>query len=297
MRKYLYSIVIATLILISSTVVNAANEVYYINKNNIEMTEQEYNTLLALGFTERHINKMEEQEFLANKDLDATLIDRQTKYIKTTTAMRNGIKIVTSKEMTKDEYLEELQSHKDPYRGPAGNYYDGVIDNSMYTMTVNISNVGNLYMRYMNNVEWDVMPTDKYYDVIGIGIESNKVQMATGIIFEEEWITTGGINGGDETCTPKETNTGALAIFKLPNSSIQTLYMSAYFNVMKKANVGTITSLYATGDYAHAISNVTPSNLLSHISINGSVGIMIDSTYNSSYLGISAVSASFIGTW
>jgi len=299
MKKYLYSIVLATLILMSTTVVNAANEVYYKNRKNIEMTETEYNNLLALGFTERHIEGMNEEEFLANKDLDATLLSSSKKYIKTTTAMRNGIKVTTYREITEEEAMEEkkLQSQNVPNRGPAGNYYDGVYSNSVFAMTVNISSVGSTYMRFMNNAEWIVMPSDRYNDVIGIGIESDKVQMSTGVIFEENWLTTGGSPGEDETCTPKETSTGGLAIFELPDVSIQTLYMTIYFNVMKKANVGTITSLYATGDYAHAISSVPASNLLSHISINYSAGLMIDGTYGGSFLSNPSVAASFQGTW
>lgn len=299
MKKYLYKIVLATLILMNAAVVNASNEVYYTNKNNIEMTEKEYKTLLELGFTTKHIEWMEESEFLANKDLEATRISSSKKYYKVTTALRNGIKTRTTKEITSEEAMNEvlLQSQKDPYRGPAGNYYDGVYSSSIFTMTVNITSIGNTYMRFMNNAEWLVMPTERYYDVIGIGIESNKVKIDDGVAFSEEWYTTNGVHHSTITCTPKETTTGGLVIFKLPDASIQSLYMSIYFNVMKKANVGTITSLYATGDYAHAYSNYTPSNLLSHISINHSTGLMIDGTYSGIFQDISAVSASFQGTW
>ena len=299
MKKYLYNLVLASLILMSTTVVKAANEVYYVNRYNIEMTEREYNNLLTLGFTDKYIDGMKEEEFIANKDLEATPISSSKKYFMTTTAMRNGIKVTTTREIAEEEAMREveLQSQRVPYRGPAGNYYDGVLSNSVFTMTVNITAIGSIYMRFMNNYEWLTMPTDRNYDVIGIGIEDNKVQMANSIVFNEQWYTTDGVHHTTEICTPKDTSTGGLAIFKLPNDSIQTLYMAGYFNVRKKANVGTITSLYATGDYAHAISSVTPSNLLSHVSINSSVGIMIDSTYGSSFLSNPAVSASFQGTW
>ncbi len=129
MKKYLYSIVLATLILMSTTVVNAANEVYHINRKNIEMTEREYNNLLTLGFTEKYIDEMEHEEFLANKDLEGTRLSTTKKYYKRTTVMRNGIKSFTTQEITEEEAIKEkeLQSQKVPYRGPAGNYYDGMI--------------------------------------------------------------------------------------------------------------------------------------------------------------------------
>ena len=299
MKKYLYSIVLATVILMSTTVVYAANEVYYINRNNIEMTEEEYNNLITLGFTEKYINGMNMEEFLANKDLEATPISSSVKYIKVTTTMRNGIKLTTSREITYEEAMQEveLQSQMIPNRGPAGNYYDGMVGNYVFEMTTNITGIGNTYMRFMNNAEWLVIPTDRYYDVIGIGMESDKVQFATGMVFKQEWVTTGGVHQNDQVCAPKYESTGGLAIFKLPEADIVSLDIMLYFNVMKQNNVGTITSLYATGDYAHATCNVAPSNLLSHISINVSAGLMIDSTYSSCYLDTPEAVASFIGTW
>lgn len=299
MKKYLYSIVLATLILMSTTVVNAANEVYHINRKNIEMTEKEYNNLLTLGFTEKYIDEMEHEEFLANKDLEGTRLSTTKKYYKRTTVMRNGIKSFTTQEITEEEAIKEkeLQSQKVPYRGPAGNYYDGMIGSYIFSMTTNITGIGNTYMRFMNNYEWYTAPSERYYDIIGIGIEQSKVQMATSIIFNEHWVTTDGNPGITQVCSPKYESTGGLAAFKLPEASVETLYMSLYFNVMKKPNVGTITELYAVGDYAHAICNISPSNLMSHVSIDASSGIMIDSTYNTCFISSSPAVASFIGTW
>ncbi len=299
MKKYLYNIVLATLILMSTTVVNAANEVYYINRNNIQMTEEEYNNLLSLGFTEKYIDVMDEQEFLDNKDIEATLLSTSTKYYKTTTTMRNGIKLTTTQEITEEEATieKELQSQGIPNRGPAGNYYDGVISTNTFAITTIISGIGNTYMRFTNNVEWFTIPSDRYYDIIGIGIEADKVQRATGIVFNQHWVRPNGESDHDDICAPKYVNTGSLAAFKLPEGSIQTYYMSAYFNVMKQPNVGTVTTLYAVGDYAHAINNVTPDNLMSHISISDSFGIMIDSTYGTSFVDLSPAVASFVGTW
>lgn len=299
MEKYLYKIVLATLILMSTTVVKAANEVYYVNRHNIEMTEREYNNLRTLGFTEKYIDGMEEEEFLANKDIEGTPISTSKKYIKTTTTMRNGIRVSTSREITYEEAMQEkeLQSQNVPNRGPAGNYYDGMVANYVFEMTTNITGIGNSYIRFMNNAEWLVIPSDRYYDVIGIGFESSKVQFATGMIFKEEWVTTGGVHHNDQVCTPKYESTGGLAIFKLPDPDIVSLDIALYFNVMKQNGAGTITSLYAVGDYAHAICNVSPNNLLSHISINDTSGIMIDSTYSSCYLNTQEAVASFIGTW
>ena len=296
MKKYLYKIVLATLILMSTTVVNAANEVYYVNKNSIEMAEEEYNNLQSLGFTEKYINRMEKEEFLANKDLDATLLSTSKKYVKVTTMMRNGIEITTSSEITEEEY-NELQENKVPNRGPSGNFYDGMVVVGSFTMTASIAAIGNIYMRYMNNVEWSSDLANKYHDIIGIGIEDTKVQRATIAILNEHWDATDGSSGSTQVCAPKYESTGSLAVFELPNVSVQHVDVAFYFNVIKQSNVGTITSLYAVGDYAHANNDITPNNLLSHISISSAYGITIDSTYSAYFTNMPEATASFIGTW
>ena len=296
MKKCLYNLVFATLILMNTTVVYASNEVYYINNNGIEISEEEYNNLLTLGFSDKYIAQMEEDEFLNNKDLEGTLLSKETKYIKMTTVMRNGIRNTIIEEITYEEAMI-LQSQSEHNRGPAGNYYDGLVGTSVFEMSTNITGIGNLYMRFMNNVEWLVIPSERYYDVIGIGMEGNKVQFATNMIFKQEWVTSGGVHQYDDVCAPKYDSNGGLVIFKLPEANITSLDIVLYFNVKKQNNVGTITSLYAVGDYAHAICNVSPNTLLSNISISAASGIMIDSPYSTCYQSTSEATASFIGTW
>ena len=298
MKKYLYSIVFATLILMSTTVVNASNEVYYTNKQNIEMTEKEYNNLLGLGFTENQIATMEEEEFIANKDIEGTILGEAKKYFKTTTYMRNGIKTMVRKEISYEEAMEakELLT-QNPSKGPSGNYYNGIFDDSVTTTTTRIIGINNTYMRFKVDNEWYSTPSERYYDIIGIGIESNKVQIATSILFRQNWTKADGTNGQDTTGYPKSINTGGLAIIKLPTGSITNLESTLYFNVSKKSGVGTITLLYAGGDYAHAISNVNPNTLINYLTASVTSGIIINGGYSTSYLEHSSAAASFVGTW
>lgn len=283
----------------STTVVNASNEVYYINNENVEMTEEEYNNLLDLGFTEKYISGMDQEEFLNNKDLEGTVMAEAKKYIRTTTTMRNGIKVTTREEITEEEAMhdKELQSQKILNRGPAGNYYDGISMTSTISVTTKIIGISNSYMRFMNNTEWLTIPTNRYYDVIGIGLESSKVQIASSLGFKEEWVTGNGTHSNTKVCAPSSTNTGGFAIFGLPSGSLQSLEATFYYNVSKKSGVGTITSLYATGDYAHALSNVSASSLMSHVSIGYSIGLLITSPYSYDYTSMTPATASFIGTW
>ena len=300
MKKYLYIIVCATLILISTTVVKASNEVYYTNKRNIQMTEQEYNNLLNLGFSDKDIARMDQEEFDLNKNLEGEILDEQVKYIRTTTYMQNGIKMRRIEEITREEAMheKELHSQNPLYRGPVGTYYNGLSYDSILEVTTRIVGISNTYMRYHTKTEWVIMPDERYHDIIGIGIESGKVEMATSVIFRESWTTDDEEDEYTEICIPKSTSTGGLAIFKLPEDDIIDLSAYLYFNVKKKTGVGTITSLYAAGDYAHGIcSNVNTTDLYNSVSVNASTGIVIGSTYDLCFAQQAAAIASFIGTW
>ena len=297
MKKYLYKLVIATLILISTTVVNASNEVYYTNRNDIDMTEEEYNNLLGLGFTERQIYDMDEDIYLQNKDIEGSVLASGEKYYKNTTVIRNGIRRNEVREITREEALAEKQSHNSPTRGPVGSYYDGISANYVLELRTKIIGINNTYMRYKIDSEWLVIPSERYYDIIGIGIEPNKVQIASTIVFKESWYTTSNVHGYDTTCYPKTESTGGSAIMQLPSGSLQTLDSYLYFNVSKKANVGTITELDMCGDYAHATASVDPNELFNHYHMYLVAGIDIDYPYDLNYDDMMEACASFVGTW
>ena len=298
MKKYLYKLVIATLILMSTTVVKASNEVYYTNSNNIDMTEKEYNNLLGLGFTERQIENMLEDEFLANKDIEGTVLAETEKYLLHTTVMRNGVKYTTVKEITEEEaYRVKEEQSQNPYRGPAaGNYYDGVIQALAIKVMNRIIGVSTTYMRYKTDAEWITMPSNRYHDLIGVGFESSKVQIASGIVFRENWLTTGYVSGYDTTGYPKSESTGGSAQIQLPSGSLLQLDSYLYFNVKKKAGVGTITTLNTCGDYAHATSYVNPSVILNNYDMS-LAGFDINSPYSILYDRQTTPCASFVGTW
>ena len=298
MKKYLYKIVIASLILMSTTVVKAANEVYYTNRNNIDMTENEYNNLLGLGFTEDQIKDMDENEYLANKDITGTVLAENEKYLLYATVMRNGVKHQITKEITEEEALEfKEQQSQNSYRGPAvGNYYDGVIQAFSIKVMNKIIGVNATYMRYKVDAEWLTMPSDRYHDILGVGFESNKVQMGSTIVFKQKWLTSGGTIGYDSTGYPKTETSGGSAQIQLPSGSLQQLDSYLYFNVRKQTGVGTITTLNTCGDYAHATSYVNPTVIYSYYDTT-IAGIDIFSPYGLLYNGQNTPCASFVGTW
>lgn len=282
----------------STTVVKASNEVYYTNGHNIEMTKNEYNNLLGLGFTEEQIQDMDENEFLQNKDIEGTILGEAEKYYKTTTVMQNGIKITHTDEITKEEALaeKEKQSQNQPTRGLVGSFYDGLSVTTVLDIRTKIIGVNNTYARYKVDAEWLVPPSERYHDIIGIGIESDKVEIASTIMFKETWLTTTYQSGEDTSCYPKTEATGGSAQMQLPSGFMQWIHSYLYFNVRKKAGVGTLTDLYMCGDYAHATTNVDPNTMYYLYSVSLG-GIDIDYPYDLDYSQQFPACASFVGTW
>ena len=189
-----------------------------------------------------------------------------------------------------------LQSQT-PTRGPVGNYYDGVFATSVIYLKTKIIGISNAYMRFKTDVEWLIMPSDRYNDIIGIGIESNKVLIASAIKFRQDWVTTNNTFGNDTVCAPKDESTGGSAVFTLPSGSLSELESYIYFNVTKQPNVGTITHLYNSGNYAHADGNVNINTIFNNYNVYHNAGIIVDSAYAYYYDTTTPVHALFEGTW
>jgi hypothetical protein len=297
LKKLLYTFLFAAFVLFSTTVVNASDEVYHINREGIQITQDEYNNLLNVGFTEKQIDRMDYQTFVENKDIEGTIVSRVGQYIKTSTVMRNGIQYHTSEILTEDEALEEVARRKEqPTRYASGDYYNGLAYDTYKYVATTIVNLGDDIMRYKADTTWLEMPSVRSYDILGIGMEADKVQLYTTIYFRQDWLTTGGTFGHSTSCYPKEQSTGASVMFKLPTGSLEQLESYAYYNVAKKTGVTEITSLTASGDYAHATTNVTDA-AFNYFSINYGTGLVISPPYHNSYDDMAISQAMFVGTW
>ena len=85
MFKKVYGFLFLVLLIPCLFIVNVkpVDALNYRNYYDVEMTHDEYETLINLGFTEDEIYYMTEDVFLRNKDADATLLTRSVKYYKT----------------------------------------------------------------------------------------------------------------------------------------------------------------------------------------------------------------------
>lgn len=292
MKKILYAL---ALVAFATTTVNA-KEAFYTNNNGIEITQQEYNNLKGLGFTEKQIAKMDSKTFNKKKDINANIVAQNAKHLIKISYLKNGIKKEKYEVVTEKEFNGRLMNPGASLQSVSGNYYNGMVITDIQAVVTTISNINDLFMQYRVDVYNYETPTKRSFDIYGIGIENNKVQVASAIECYQDWIYSNGTHGHNDACYPKTESTGGSAMFELPTGSLTDLETYISFYVAKLPTVGTIHFLEAVGDYAHAISTVTNA-VYNHYSVNIG-GINVYSPYSTSYDTINTPgSAGFTGTW
>ena len=253
-RKYFLFVMLG----ISSFLVNITNSSAHeiVNYNNIHMTQDEYSTLLNLGFTENQIYFMDQETYLNNKDLDATLISQTQRYYKTISPLYGNSYTV---EVSEEEY--DNSESQNQIKGTVNTYYKTVVSS--------ISQNGSKY-RYNVSTLWKNMPSTRSFDIIGIGYSNSNIYINSSVYFSFTYADHyGNYTTSTQYYNKKSTSTGGAAVYKLPSSSIASLSANLYYDVSKNTS-STITTLSICGDYAHAQSTVSQSNVSDYgIGISG----------------------------
>ena len=253
----------------------------YINYYGIEMTAEEYDNLVNLGFTSDEIYYMSEEIFEENKDFDSILEVQNEKYYKTVYTGLDGTSY--SSEIEKEEY--DNQSLITPR---------GTVTTEYKTMVSSLSRNSNNTFRYKVSVSWTNMPSTRSYDIIGIGFNdevyiSSLVNMVYYYCNSYNECTTSA-----QYYDKKTLSTGGSAVYKVPSGDLASLSSTLYYDVSKNTS-DTITELIMYGDYAHATSNVTPDLYKNH-TVNNS-GLQLYSSIISKYDAIPYAQSGWVGTW
>ena len=248
----------------------------FINYYGIEMTTDEYFTLLNLGFSADEIYYMLEETFEENKDLDATLVASSTKYYKTVVPMYG---LSYSVEVTPLEYF----NHGD------AQVLD-ILSTYYRTEVSTISQNGTKY-RYKISTSWLNWPSVASFDVTGIGFIDSVYISSPNVYFNFLYSD----NDGEHTSTVwydrKKTQYGGSVVYKMP-SNVTSLSSNLYFDVKKNTN-DTLTELEMCGDYAHAMTPVTQTQAANHTISSG--GIVHDPSVYSYYDAVPCCYASVSG--
>lgn len=262
----------------------------YKNYNNILITSEELENLRNLGFTEKQIEVMDEDEFEANKNLNGEVLNETSKYYKTITVYDN--KNVYSINNTKTnaiisysvEISESEYNNSNSQINPLG-LSNGYTNTEYKKMTTTIISVNNRY-RYKNTLEWKKMPTTRSYDIMGIGIDSTVSGISNTKYFKRIADMQNSNNCYYDTSSSgiwKLSGTGYGVTFKLPSDPagyvMKGLESYMYFEVQKLTSAKILT-LNAYGDYKHAQKTVDNS-FTSGLSI-GTGGINFDVSVSTS---------------
>ena len=285
MKKYF--IFLLVVIFMPFTVYGLSREkVFYVNSNGIEMTEQEYDNLLSVGFTEFQIKNMSLSEFNDNKDLHGQVEASVKKYYKTVTNTLTG-KVIESREASYDEFLREKEN---PTRDT------GFIMTSWIQMTNNIITISDYYKRYKADMFWMSMPPVRSFDTFAIGFNDYEIEIVSSVIPLTIVYTYS--DGTDVTQTAgysqKITSKGAGVSFKLPSEHIVGLSSYMYYNIGKITS-SEVTSLISCSDYVHANRTSTLARATDYtLDFFGIVrGVSMDGYYNYQ----NCAQASWEGSW
>ena len=141
------------------TIVNA-----YEYNQDIDMTEEEYENLVNLGFTDDEIYLMGEDEFFDNKDLIGEVVSTTTQYYAVITNLMTGDSMTV--DLTEEQYDTGIE-----IAVPRGNAF---IETTYKRMEMYITSINDKY-RFKVTLDWKVMPANRSIDIIAIGFHSTQV--------------------------------------------------------------------------------------------------------------------------
>lgn len=262
---------------------------YLYNNNGICINKIQYNNLINLGFTDFEIKNINIEEFNKNKELSGKVVSQVINYYQDDYYIDNGIIKTKETKITKEQYDSYYKNNN---AFSLKSLTPGYIETNMKKMSTTIISINNVY-RYKITLEWKSNPSVRSYDIIGIGMENNKVYYAGNRTFNQTYCTSSNSCKNSSAGIFKNQETGIAVAFDLPSGTFSQLSSYLYFDVGKK--IGTVTSMKAYGDYAHAIETTTSTEANSY-NINGS-GINLFLGVINKYDTITTSVAEWTGNW
>lgn len=270
-----------------------ARECYVVNNNGICISSEEYNNLTNLGFFDFEIMNMSEDIYNSNKDIVANGKTTKTTYVADTYYYVGNKVYTTSREVSEEEYNEILPLCEKSVgvRGVSSGYTETTgkrMDNTIIELSNNL--------RYKVTLRWKTMPVTRSYDIIGIGLDQDKVYASGNRTFSQTYCVTAMTCSSSSVADINNQQTGVGASFKLPSGSYVFMSSYLYYDVSKRNGVGTLTNTASYGDYAHATTNVSQGQARDNYAI-GYGGIGLYSNISSYYDHFNYATAYWSGNW
>lgn len=304
LKKIIYGTFMSFLVL---PIVSASTSPYFINDNNVEMTEQEYN-LIVDRYGENYTNIITQEDFDFDISHDVLSKSENTIYILDTTIYGPGDVEISSfsTEISKEEFDEINLTGKSQLEniellaGGAGDkiYYSTNTKQLSLVVYHYIAPVGQTYInsRIILNCLWMKAPKVRSFDVIAVRWEATNsyafnMTSATGkqsyYLANNDYESVSYSNGGTNS---KKFGKGVGISMNIVNDLDEGLNCSLTVNGTSTGK-GTLT---AYGSYQHATKDVTLAQSQSYsLSPSGLGGVIYfsNSSIRNSYDGMQGVSA------
>lgn len=251
------------------------------NANGIKITQEEYQNLIDLGFTNLAIQQMTEDVFNENKNLE--IIDRSetTKYyeIKEIPEINSFSKSMesdseenyVSTELTEEEYFKRIEAQKNEEEGFSTFASKDTTSTSYRRLTTTISRLNTTTARVHSKFIWDIIPKTRSYDVLATNIDSTFTPVSGSNYGQQLWSYTHPINGGfygdnakysSSSSTWSKQSAGYGVRMNLKNNAsnlrVTELEGYAYFNIKRSSSV-VPRYINAFGIYSHAKKDISSS--------------------------------------
>ncbi len=261
MKKLNYLICGLILSIIPCLNVSAMEEIFYINQNGVEMTQNEYNQLLEV-FTKEEIADLSEEKFDFEMEHNYKTINTDTLYVQNTIKYDENGDIEANIEtiLTKEQYENGGVDIPMPYSYCGPTSYPEMCWETSHKIIKIEYQVGGTTTdeRVVVSNQWKNMPGHRSFDVIGMRVYPYVFQHRA-IEANQTYVLNG--KSKTEYITPSENykvdTGGAMVAIELPsNKSItalsEKLIVYGHFNVSAfGANQG------INGSYQHATKDVT----------------------------------------
>lgn len=270
----------------------AMEEPYYVNNLGVEMTETEYNTLLA-KFDEKFIDNLS-QEFFDSAIIDIDniqLVDQKKVYLETFTFKdRNGQITNSEREITEEEYnnFEKTQSYASCNDG----YACWETNAKKLMLDIYVDERTNLYAFRLINL-WKSIPNVKSFDVIGFRWTSTGGGLQPGIYEGVQYYNNSFVSysyGGDNS---KTTSSGVGISMNIVDDTSSFLENDLYqYMAFTK-----LTTFNIFGTYQHATVATTLSESKSYSFSNSGLGKVLyysNSSIRNKYDGMTGINYSFV---
>lgn len=282
MKKFIMAILVSIALFPTLTYAKVDNSSTITNYNNIQISTEEYNKLLSMGYSDSQIMILDQIAIRRNLNPNSTLISKNVSYIKTKYTYDNSNISVASMN-TRPVKIEDFELTKEQYEYETKNFNlnnaETNADNShtwgyrtLTTYLYKEISSGTTEYRVVNVVDWDSnhTPSTRSFDISGITFaNTSQITVKAGsqyafqtyletnrVTLKGEYKTVNYSTNSDHYT--KNYNGYAISMNLVNDTQTHRMsQMSSYLEyTVKKSGSAQVNNLQFKGTYTHATTSV-----------------------------------------